>query len=140
MLCITSDWRVKNYTTCRIAWKTLQPRYFGTSVPGRAIHLKIYGRTLEAVYGSVGQAEVYRSQFKIRRRKKGESLTDLTQDVRKLMVLAYPGPQDRTTEILVRDSFLEPLENLELVVQVQAQNLHDFASALRIAQLTEAVF
>ena len=47
-------------------------------------------RTLEVVYGSVGQAEVYRSQLKIRRRRKGESLTDLAQDIRKLMVLAYP--------------------------------------------------
>ena len=33
-------------------------------------------RTLESVYGSVRQAELYRSQLKIRRWKKGESLTD----------------------------------------------------------------
>ena len=48
-------------------------------------------KTLEAVYWSVGQAEVYRSQLKIRRRKKGETLSDLAQYIRTLMVLAYPG-------------------------------------------------
>ena len=96
--------------------------------------------TLKAVYVSIGQAEVYRSQHKIRRRKKGETLSDLAQNVRKLMVLAYPGPQDRTTEILVRDSFLEALEDPKLIVQVQAQNPPNLDSALRVAQRMESVF
>ena len=92
------------------------------------------------MYGSVGQAEVYRSQLKIRRRKKGESLTDLAQDIRKLMSLAYLGPQDRTTEALALDSFLEALEDPEFTVQVQAQNPRNLDGALRIAQRMEAVF
>ena len=57
-------------------------------------------RTLEVVYGSVGKVEVYRSQLKIRSRMKSETLNDLAQEVRTLTVVAYPGPQDRTTEIL----------------------------------------
>ena len=97
-------------------------------------------RTLEVVYGGVGQAEVYRSQLKIRRRKKGETLTDLAQDVRKLMVLAYPGPQDKTTEVVARDSFLEALEDPELIVQVPAQIPPIFDSALRVTQRMGAVF
>ena len=56
---------------------------------------------------------MYRSQLKIRRRKKGVPLTDPAQDVRGLIVLAHPGCQDRTTEILPRDSFLEALEDSE---------------------------
>ena len=78
-------------------------------------------------------------QLKIRRRKKGETLTDLAQDIRKLMVLAYPGPQDRTTEVLARDSFPEALENPKLIVQVQAQNQPNLDIALR-AQRMEAAF
>ena len=46
-------------------------------------------RKLRMICGSDDQAEVYRSQLKIRHRKKGESLTDLTQEIWKLMVLAY---------------------------------------------------
>lgn len=53
------------------------------------------------------------------------------------MVLAYPGPQDRTTDVLVR---LDALEDPGLVVQVQAQNSHNLDSALHIAQRMEAVF
>lgn len=76
----------------------------------------------------------------IRRRKKGESFTDLAEDGRKLMVLTFPQLQDRTTEVLARDSFLEALEDPELIVQVQAQFPPNLDCALRIAQLVEAVF
>ena len=92
------------------------------------------------VYAGVGQAEVYRSLLKIRRRRKGESLTDLSQDIGKLMVLAYPGPQDMTTQILARDSFLEALEDPQLTVQVQAQNPRNLDGALRIAQMEDGGF
>ena len=83
---------------------------------------------------------MYRSQRKIRHRRKGESLTDLAQDVRKLMVLAYPGPQDRATEILARDSFLEELEEPELIDQIQAQNPPNMDSDLRVARPMKAIF
>ena len=56
------------------------------------------------------------------------------------MVLAYSGPQDRTTEVLACDSFLEALEDPELTVQVQAQNPPNLDSALRLAQRMKAVF
>ena len=55
------------------------------------------------------------------------------------MVIAYPGPQDITTEGLARDSPLEALEDTELIVQVQTQNPPDLDSALGVAQRTEAV-
>ena len=45
-------------------------------------------------------AEVYRSQLKMIRRKKGKSLTDLAMEIRKLMVMAFPGSQDSTTEVI----------------------------------------
>ena len=44
---------------------------------------------------------------KIVRRKKWESLTDLAQEIRLLMVRAFPGPTDRTTDIVARDVFIE---------------------------------
>ena len=56
------------------------------------------------------------------------------------MVLAYPGPRDRSTEVLASDSFLEALEDQELIFQVQAQNSPNLNSALRVAQRMEAVF
>ena len=63
------------------------------------------------VYGSEGQAEVYRAQLKLVRRKKGESLTDMAMEIRRLMVMAFPGPMDRTTKIVARDVFQDALDD-----------------------------
>ena len=94
---------------------------------------------LRRIYGSDDHAEVYRSQFKIRHRKKGESLTNLAQEIRKLKVLAYPGSPNDTTEMVVRDAFLEALDDPELVVHIQAQKPSSLDSAVRVAQHKEAV-
>ena len=55
------------------------------------------------------------------------------------MDLTYPGPQDRTKEMLAHDSFLEAVEDRQIIVQLQAQNAPNLDSALRVAQLMEAV-
>ena len=94
---------------------------------------------LTRVYGSRGQAEVYRAQLKMVRRKKGESLTDLAQEIRRLMMLPFPGPADRTTDVVARDVFIEAIEDPELVIQVRAQRSADLDAALRVAQHMESV-
>ena len=48
--------------------------------------------TLVQIYGIEGQAEVFRAQIKLVSRKKGESLTDLEIEIRRLMVMTLPGP------------------------------------------------
>ena len=55
------------------------------------------------------------------------------------MVLAFPGPTDRTTDIVARDDFIEALEDVDLVIQVQAQLPTNLDSALQVAQHMEAV-
>ena len=88
---------------------------------------------LMQVYGSRGRAELYRAQLKIVRRKKAESLTDLAQEIRRLMVLAFPGAADRTTDNVARDVVIEALEDFELVIEVQAQRPAYLDSALQVA-------
>ena len=56
---------------------------------------------------------MYRAQLKLVRRKKGESLTDLAMEIRRLMMMAFPGPTDSTTEIVARDVFLDALDDPE---------------------------
>ena len=46
--------------------------------------------TLRSRYSGERQAEKYRAELQIRRRKCTESLSDLHQDIRRLMALAYP--------------------------------------------------
>ena len=55
--------------------------------------------------------EVFRAQLKMVRRKKGESLTDLAMEIRRLMVMAFPGPTDKTTDVVAGDVFVDALDN-----------------------------
>ena len=41
--------------------------------------------------------------------------------VRRLIVMKFPGPMDRTTEIVARDVFLEALDDPELTFQIHAE-------------------
>ena len=95
--------------------------------------------SLVQVYGSEGQAEVFRAQLKMVRRKKGESLTDLAMKIRRLMVMAFPRPMDRTIEIVARDVFLDALDDPELTFQIHTQRPRELDSAVQIAQYLEAV-
>ena len=95
--------------------------------------------TLLRIYGSDDQAELYRSQLIIRHRKKGETLTDSSQEIRKLMVLAYPGPPSKTTEMVAMDAFLEAMDDAELIIHIQALKPTRLDSAVRVAQHMEAV-
>ena len=97
------------------------------------------GTTLVQVYGIEGQAQVFRDQLKMVRRKKVECLTDLAMDIRRLMVMAFTGPTDRTTEIVARDVFLDAQDDAELTIQIHAQRPRDLESAVQIAQYMEAV-
>ena len=96
-------------------------------------------RTLRRIYGSDDQAEVYRSELKIRHRKKGETFRHLAQEIRKLMVVAYPGLSNKTTEMVARDAFLVALDDAELLIHIQVQKPTSLDSAVRVAQHMEAV-
>ena len=61
---------------------------------------------LKARYGPKGQTEAYRLQLRTRRRSRGESLSNLMQDIRKLMALAYPGKMSEFIEEIARDIFV----------------------------------
>ena len=55
------------------------------------------------------------------------------------MVLAYHGPPNKMTEMVVRDAFLEALDDAELVIHIQAQKPTSLDSPVRVAQHMEAV-
>ena len=61
---------------------------------------------LMARYGSKGQAESFRMQLRARRQSKGESLSSLMQDIRKIITFAYPGRISSLFEELARDAFI----------------------------------
>ena len=58
-------------------------------------------------FGSLNEEERYRSELKARRRRRGEPLQSVYQDVRRLMTLAFPGHSGTMWEIMARDAFVE---------------------------------
>ena len=77
-------------------------------------------RRLRARFGNENQAERFRAELRARRRKKGESLQVVYNDVCRLLALAYPGPTNATTAIVGRDAFIdaEPVKNLQRLLGV----------------------
>ena len=77
--------------------------------------------TLEAVvkllqnrFGTQNQRERFRVELRTRRRKLGEDLQSLYQDIVRLMSLAYNNEKSEAVEVVSRDAFLEALDDPEL--------------------------
>ena len=66
---------------------------------------------LKARYGFLDQVEAYRVQLKSRKRKRGESLSDLMKDIRRLFLLAYPGPSNYLSDITAKNAFVDALDD-----------------------------
>jgi len=63
---------------------------------------------LQARFGTAGQQEKFTAELRSRRRKPGETLTELYHDIRMLMALAYPASKDdKLSEVIARDHFFE---------------------------------
>ena len=89
-------------------------------------------------YGSSDQTALYRTQLRARRQKDGESLHALAQDVRRLMVLAYPGTANEMSETVAVDAFLDALNDFELAMRVRDRDPTTLDLACKIAVRLEA--
>jgi len=79
----------------------------------------------------------YQIELRCRRRKRGESIRELAQDIRRLLALAYPGEQSRIFEHLARDAFLTALDDVNLELNVREKNPVSLDAAVQIAQRLE---
>ncbi len=73
-----------------------------------------YGSVAEALrrrFGHHHQAEVYRARLKKRTRERGETLSQLAQDVEALVRRSYPAAPEEIIVVLARDSFIDALDD-----------------------------
>jgi len=84
-------------------------------------------------WGSEGQEERYQSELRSRRRKRGETLQNLYQEIRRLMSLAYPGELSKFSESIAKDAFLSALDDVRLELRCREQEPKDLDAALRTA-------
>ena len=73
---------------------------------------------LKQRFGSIDQAERFRAELKARRRGVGEDLQSLYNDVRRLMSLAYPGPNMELMDVVGRDEFLNALGDPDMRIHI----------------------
>ena len=95
-------------------------------------------RQLQARYGSANQTALYRTQLKFRRRQRGETLAELVNDVRRLIVLAYPGPSSPMKEAFACEAFLEALNDEDLALKIREKEPPTLEEAYQFAMRLEA--
>jgi len=79
-------------------------------------------KLLKERFGGAAQSNKYRMELRNRRRQPNETLQVLYQDIRRLIVLAYPSLEANSREILACDYFLDGLSDANLKLKVQERN------------------
>ena len=92
---------------------------------------------LRSRFGSADLEERYQADLQCRRRKHNESLRELAQDIRRLMMLSYPGDQSPIAENLAKEHFIVALEDPELELKIREREPRTLDSALKVAQRLE---
>ena len=72
-------------------------------------------------WGNENQAERFRAELASRRRKAGEPIQAVYNDIRRLLALSYPGESGSLLELIGRDSFLTALGDSALRIRVLDQ-------------------
>ena len=127
--------------------------YYGWNAKDRLCHLKASlegqagqvlwqlnaGATEEDVvkllknrFGNVNQMERFRAELHGRRRKRGESIQSVYNDIRRLLALSFLGQSGELCEIIGRDAFLTALADPMLRVRVLDQSPATLDEALAI--------
>ena len=88
---------------------------------------------LEARFGSGHQAELNRMKPKNRVRKKEKGLTELAEDVEKLIRLTYPDADPAMMELLGIDHFIDALHEEEMRLKVRQSRPKTLREAVQTA-------
>ena len=93
---------------------------------------------LRSRYGDREQIERFRFELKTRRRRKGETIQALHQDVCRLLALSYPGETGSLSRVVARDAFLDSLNDPEMRIRILEKDAKTIEEAYAIAAQYEA--
>lgn len=85
------------------------------------------------------QSEVYRSRLKKRTQGRGETLTQLVQDVEVLLRRSCPAVPEELIKVLAREFFVDVLQDQQLQIFVKQEHPGDLQVALTRAMKFEAL-
>ena len=83
-----------------------------------------YGAIVDVLaqdFGNQNRAPVYRAELRTRRRREGETISDLARSFRRLATLAYPDTTYELRETLAMENFVDALDTGTALAIYQAQ-------------------
>jgi len=95
-------------------------------------------KLLSARFGGQKLTEKYRTKLRNRRRKHNESLDSLCTDVRRLLIMRYPGSTFTAHKAIARNSFIRALDS-ELAQKVRERDPSTLDEALHTAVRLETI-
>jgi hypothetical protein len=104
-------WETNSASTEDGVWNSLTTRFGGK----KHVELKLY------------------VELKMHRKRDGERLADVCQDIRRLMALGYPGETAKVVESLDRDAFLDDQDDAALCIRILDARPTNLDDALSIA-------
>ena len=84
------------------------------------------------------QAECFRAKLKVRKQGKDESLSSLMQDIRRMMILAYPNSSSDLRKIMAKECFLDAIYDKNLSLKIREHSPVDLDAAFQLAVKFEA--
>lgn len=70
-------------------------------------------------FGFLHRSEIFRARLQTRVRKDNESLSVLSQDIKKLTRCAYPGAPSSVTDVLALDQFIDALKDPDMRLRIR---------------------
>lgn len=84
-------------------------------------------------FGSAEQTNLYRMKWSNYRQAPRETLAAVAQEVRRLIVLAYPCPTNEVLQSLARDAFIRALADKEIAQELWEREPKDIEAAYKDA-------
>ena len=95
-------------------------------------------KILQQRYANEEQHLIYRTQLKNRRRKKGETLQALYDDICRLAALAFSGDESKYKDLIIMDCFIDSLDDPLLEAKVRERDPLTIDEVFRIALRLES--
>jgi len=86
-------------------------------LPGDCSEERLLG-LLRSRFGTADMIERFRCELRQRRRRNGESIQSVYNDVCRLVALSYPGETGELSRLVARDAFLDCLGDAEMRIRV----------------------
>ena len=115
-------------------------RFYNTLPVARKHNWQHVCQDMAQRFAPAATAPLFKAQFKARRRAAGEGLATLADELRRLVVRAYPNMPEGDRNELVRDQFIEALTPVSLRVRLQENPPATIQAAVEAALHLERVW